>query len=737
MTSTPDATRDISSGLTRATTGWRSPEELSIDLNDASQRRFGDYELVEKIGQGGMGVVYRARQHTLDRDVALKLLAAGPTASEGFVERFRSEARSAARMQHPNIVEVYEFGHRDGINFFSMRLIDGETLARRISGSGAMKPREAAMLMRTLAEAIDYAHRLGVLHLDLKPANVLLTRDGTPLVADFGLARRIDAGHEGEYEISGTPSYMSPEQAQPHAGPPGPPADIYGLGAILYECLLARPPFDGGTVSGTLERVITEQVTHPRSINRKIPADLAAICLKCLAKEPAQRYPSARALADDLGRFLENRPVIARKLGVVKRFLRWARREPWKATAFTASLCLALLMAGVVWFLYRALIGIYGALIATAMMSTGGGRSFLAENGFTPTQWKSIEERNSRGEHVQQHLRLVAAQSESSPAIAEGMALLAIDPEPLLRETDRRLSTAGGLANTKDDVLLLLATDEAWTEKRLVEASAALAKAGPDADGVVLLLAYCPRKAPRCDLRSLEPLVQARAPDNAAAWLMLSSRTKDKAEKLRLLERAARAQTWRVPTQMAYERLPAILAATLASGKVENPASGLARPEAVANFVAFNAIQRIWSAPWQPLVVTCMQTVQPVGSELRDTCLTMSRLASTNRDLGSLAIANQVDFSQATSESEREQARRFRREFVWWGESDWSALIVLEPDGPGIFLRDVAKVGEEQAVRNTMERNQLAPSPFATWKPRSPDALRFSLERVQAREKKG
>src|SRR6187455_1781026 len=170
---------------------WLSPDELSIDLDDPQQRRFGDYELLAKVGQGGMGVVYRARQHGLERDVAVKLLAAGPWASAEFVERFRREARSAARMQHPNIVEIYEFGHRDGLNYFSMRLIEGESLAQRLHREGVLAPREAARLLRTLAEAMDYAHRLGVLHLDLKPANVLLTADGVPLVADFGLARRI------------------------------------------------------------------------------------------------------------------------------------------------------------------------------------------------------------------------------------------------------------------------------------------------------------------------------------------------------------------------------------------------------------------------------------------------------------------------------------------------------------------------------------------------------------------
>src|SRR5205085_6153495 len=204
--------------------------------------------------------------------------------------------------------------------------------------------------------------------------------------ADFGLARRIDAGHEGEYEISGTPSYMSPEQAQPHAGPPGPPADIYGLGAILYECLLARPPFDGGSMSGTLERVVNDPVTRPRKINRKIPADIEAICLKCLAKEPAKRYATARALADELGRFLEGRPVQARWLSPIGRTWRWIKREPWKATALAAMLSVVGVIGFAAWTTYQDAIGIFDNLLFAGVSSTTG-RAFLAEWGFSPQNW--------------------------------------------------------------------------------------------------------------------------------------------------------------------------------------------------------------------------------------------------------------------------------------------------------------------------------------------------------------
>ncbi|MBS0457172.1 MAG: protein kinase [Proteobacteria bacterium] len=314
------------------------PEALDLDLSDPAQRDFGVYELLEKIGQGGMGVVYRARQKALDREVALKLLAAGPWASADFITRFREEAKSAARMEHPNIVTVYETGSYEDLHYFSMQLVRGQSLATLLGQSGPYAPIVAARLMRTVAEALDYAHRLGVLHLDLKPGNILVDEHGEPLVADFGLARRIDeALAEQAEEVSGTPSYMAPEQAQAQTRNIGVATDIYGLGAILYQLLTGAPPFLGATPQETLQRVVDGTVQPPRALRKGIPADLDAICLKCLAKDPAARYTRARELADDLSRFIEGRPVSVRPLNRAQRTLRWARRDPRLAFAIAAT----------------------------------------------------------------------------------------------------------------------------------------------------------------------------------------------------------------------------------------------------------------------------------------------------------------------------------------------------------------------------------------------------------------
>jgi len=329
------------------------PETLDLDLSNPAHRDFGDYELQGKLGQGGMGVVYRARQKSLEREVALKLLAAGPWASADFIARFRREAQSAARMQHPNIVPIYEIGAHEELNFFSMMLVRGPTLGQVLAEQGPFEPRAAAQMVRTIAEALDYAHRLGVLHLDLKPGNVLIDERGVPLVADFGLARRIDEALATDNdEVSGTPSYMAPEQAQIKSHKLTPATDIYGIGAILYELLTGRPPFLAATPQETLKRVVTQEPARPRSLRRQVSQDLEAVALKCLAKDPKQRYASARALADDLGRYLDGRAVSVRPLNAAQRLLRWARREPRVALAlgaFVFALASGLVATAVQW----------------------------------------------------------------------------------------------------------------------------------------------------------------------------------------------------------------------------------------------------------------------------------------------------------------------------------------------------------------------------------------------------
>lgn len=314
---------------------------LNLDLDDPEDRRFGDYELIEKIASGGMGVVYRAQQISLDREVAVKLFAADPSVADAMLERFQNEARHAGRLQHPNIVPVYEIGRYQNLHYFSMGLVRGPSLGRWLKQHSA-PPRQLAQWMRTIAEAVEYAHQVGILHLDLKPSNVLIDERGAPQVADFGLAHRIVDAAEGHVMVAGTPAYMAPEQASAdHRLDPR--TDVWGLGAILHEMLTGTAPFPGCTDEDSLRRRLIETLPGPRSRNPAVPADLDAICRHCLELEPAARYASARELADDLQRYLDGRPVSVREVGGLERVGRWARREP-RAAALAAGLALVLVL---------------------------------------------------------------------------------------------------------------------------------------------------------------------------------------------------------------------------------------------------------------------------------------------------------------------------------------------------------------------------------------------------------
>jgi WD40 repeat protein/tRNA A-37 threonylcarbamoyl transferase component Bud32/tetratricopeptide (TPR) repeat protein len=313
-------------------------------------RSFGDYEVLERIAEGGMGVVFRARQVSLGRIVALKMIRAGELASDDAVGRFRREAEAVARMDHPNIVPIYEVGEHQGQHYFSMKLIEGGNLATRLAEFRG-SPRAAAGLLAKAARAVHHAHQRQILHRDLKPANILLDVDGAPHVTDFGLAKRVAEAAEHTSGIVGTPSYMAPEQA---AGRPGlsTAADVYSLGAILYEMLTGRPPFQAATTLDTLLQVLEQPPVRPSVLDRRVNHDLETISLKCLEKDPARRYGSAEALAEDLERFLAGEPITARRAGAVERLWKWARRRPAAAALAVVSVA-ALVLLWVVGLIYQ------------------------------------------------------------------------------------------------------------------------------------------------------------------------------------------------------------------------------------------------------------------------------------------------------------------------------------------------------------------------------------------------
>lgn len=306
-------------------------------LLESVPRDFGSYELLEEIGRGGMGVVYKARQKGLDRVVAVKMILASFLASPEHVRRFQIEAKAAAGLRHPNIVHIHDVGQFHGQHYFAMEYVEGESLAERIA-RGPLDPEAAARLLEKVARAVGHFHQHGIVHRDLKPSNILLDIDGLPYVTDFGLAKVFQPGSEltATGVIAGTPSYMSPEQATGHAGQIGPASDVYSLGAVLYELLTGQPPFREENPLDTLVQVLDVEPTLPRRLNPRIPRALELICLKCLAKSADDRYQTAHELAEDLEHFLKREEITARAPNVWQRLWSWSRREPALASRLAA-----------------------------------------------------------------------------------------------------------------------------------------------------------------------------------------------------------------------------------------------------------------------------------------------------------------------------------------------------------------------------------------------------------------
>jgi serine/threonine protein kinase len=314
----------------------------SDDPANTTPPQIPGYSILDVLGRGGMGVVYKARDLQRNRLVALKMILVGAHAGKQERSRFWGEAQAIARLRHPNIVELYEMGECEGRPFFSLELVETGSLAGQLDG-GPWPARKAARLVQKLARAVHHAHQCSIIHRDLKPTNVLLAADGTPKITDFGLAKQLDtSGCDTPSDaVLGTPSYMAPEQAG-QAKHVGPAADVYSLGAILYELLTGQPPFQGATTVEIVMQVVSDDPVPPRRLRPTLAGDLETICLRCLHKDPAQRYRSAQALANDLGRFLAAEPVRARRSRPWDTAIKWAQRNPHIAILIGVVLLLLL-----------------------------------------------------------------------------------------------------------------------------------------------------------------------------------------------------------------------------------------------------------------------------------------------------------------------------------------------------------------------------------------------------------
>jgi serine/threonine protein kinase len=312
---------------------------------------FGDYDLLEEVGRGGQGLVFRARQKSLNRTVALKIISLGQWASEAHLKRFRREAQAAASLEHPGIVPIHEVGERDGSCYFSMKFIEGGQLDDFVRRA-PMSIRQAAELIAKVARTAHYAHEHGILHRDIKPGNILLDQKSEPHLTDFGLARLLETESTitRTLEVLGTPSYIAPEQATGKNAELTSATDVYGLGAVLYQLLTGHPPFAGGTTYETIKLLIDTEPRPPRLLNPKINRELSTVCLKCLEKDPKRRYSSARSLAEDLEHWLKHEPIEAKPSGFLTHARKWVRRNPSIAVLVTLLVALAIGLSVSVWY---------------------------------------------------------------------------------------------------------------------------------------------------------------------------------------------------------------------------------------------------------------------------------------------------------------------------------------------------------------------------------------------------
>jgi hypothetical protein len=719
-----------------------------LDLSDARQREFGDYELLEEIGRGGMGVVYRARQHSLDRHVAIKFIADW-FADPARVGRFLAEARAAARLMHPNIVPVHEVGSVEGLHYFSMPLVEGRSLALVLDDKQLSTDAMIALMLK-LCEALDYAHRLGLLHLDLKPANVLLDERNEPLIADFGLARHMDAnGGVDAQEVSGTPSFMAPEQILIKQYRLTRPTDIYALGAILYLCLTGQSPHGEGAADDILRRAVAGRIRAPRELNPNISRDLDAICMKCLELQPADRYKTAAGLAEDLRRVRDDLPVSVRKIGYIERVQRWFKREPRLAFATTfAALTLIVGAAATAWQWRQAVAERDRATIASEI-----GAHLFAYKG----------EDNKRAEDLIDWLRNRLPGDENRQADALAAFAASVDAEgretadPLFARVtdvlgaDYRRQMIQALSAGSDPYRHLYIALLAWRDehdsadpKTFASSLQAALDEHPD-DPLVWHVAavYCPgpRGAAHCVKPQAAETLTRLDPENMFSWLLLAMTSTD-AQRARDALHAAAARTrfddHLGATDAAYAKAVDI-AAVPAPPLIARPLRILAPNERVASNIALAEAEGMQLPPFQRFIDQCgvRAGATPItDSQVRADCLTVGMaMVRSNGGLMTRMIGIVPVRALAKGTPEAEEAAQVRRLYTYLED----VYQKLNPSQRASYpssrhLEDIATAGEMVALQRRARFFGLPDQPPADWIPDSPTALQTTRERLESAE---
>jgi Protein kinase domain len=713
----------------------------ALDLADPAQRRLGDYELLECIGRGGMGVVFRARQVSLDREVALKVVAT-PDDDEDAAARFLHEARAVAQLHHPHIVPVYETGLLAGEHFFSMPLLRGASLAARLQGR-ALPLREALDLAITLAGAVGYAHSLGLLHLDLKPANVLLDAQGRALIADFGLARALEPLLDAGAHSGGTPAYMAPEQRDPALGPLSPRSDIHALGAMLHEFLTGQPPLPGAVRSGT--DVPGTDLPAPAD------ADLAAICRCCLAADPAQRYATVADLVADLTRCRDGNEVSVRPRRWPERLRRSLRRHPALSTAIAAAL-LALLvgLAATAWQWQRAEAALREAHQARAQSSARAERlrqlaglmaaSFPAGATATAERERSAQaaiawlRRETGGDSAAQRELLTAF----SAALRTAGQQEAVDT--LLRQIieqlgqDYRQEQLRQLLQRGDrDSLIAAVLSGAGHEADAAQAGAAAAQLyrayGQDTGALYALALACHAQSQPCSHKEYFTKLTAQAPNNAAHWLLLpAGQTEDTTQTAARLAQAARASHFDDYSATHARLLRQSLPEPQLPDRLRAPLQALVDEGELTPSLRRNAVDATPLPRFADFVALCRPDTQPAArfAALRGDCDNFARLILQSPRSSILAYMIAVTMQRRLHKGTAldEQAKALRRQYVWLAEQ-----FARQPVDAEQLQRDFAAYGEWQAWLRAADRAGIARNAPPDWQPQQPQTLLLPEER--------
>jgi hypothetical protein len=748
--------------LSLALAEGKSLNEVDIDLTDDAHCRFGPYTLVEFIGGGGMGVVYRAHQASLERDIALKLLNIGKGDNDEALERFRFEARSAAALNHPNIVQVLEVGQEQGIAFIAMQLVKGQSLAERIEGKRPSTA-EAVALMRTLCDAVGYAHRLHLLHLDLKPANVLIDERGEPLVADFGLARRMNAqGEVQAQEVSGTPGYMAPEQLLIKEFRLSAATDIYALGAILYEMLCGVAPHGKGAAADVMQRALSGQVPRPRQIEARIPRDLEAICLKCLSLRAADRYVSVEALAEDLRHYVEGHAVSARPLNAAQRLRRWAQRKPAEAALL---LCLT---GGIVtttnemrsaWDAQAAAEHAQAIAEQQRQLAQSKSERLKQSMGLLASLFPNGDEKQitlqTRIDQVTQWLtRELPGQDQAQGEILQEFAgsLIAANKIDAVDSMMRGIVIKMG-KNYRDDVVGALA--KRGDPQSLLDAAIWAYASVPDPDRssrfgelirravdaapnqalplYVAALACAPAESTTpCAVPDVFVRLVAVEPDNGANWLLGMNNGADDDH---YVGRAGIAPGY----DDHFGELKAIYASAADRSGVPMP-QALTMPALVysqgdppTQTIGLIESDGLPTQANQPLIVFCdpQNTLVRKQGFARNSCIRVGQLmAHAKGSLRANMVGSEILRRLLNGTDTEASMREIRRQYLW-ADAQMKAITFVQrrQSNDALLLRDFAEAGEFEGILRRLDRLGIPRQPPAVWVPQDPQSMLLPEER--------